>query len=193
MTSPEGSTPRFLPEVRETIAIPTKRCKTEGNPRATCAAEKDTGSRIAHKINKLLNTGAVREVDGKARELLHIHPLSVATDLSLLSRTTSNKQGGTSQMQSAIGRRPINTAGTISSLHVVLSPVDKRNTRAVAREVAEAQSEQGHLSRSWPKTTEEQHTHVQAHQEWMPSLNTSIGPVDLCGEVSGSCQPRNDG
>ncbi|KAK6036610.1 reverse transcriptase [Cooperia oncophora] len=42
-------------------------------------------------------------------------------------------------------------AGTLSSLHTVLNIVDKRNTRAVSREIAAAQAQDWPLSKAWPK------------------------------------------
>ncbi|PIO60977.1 reverse transcriptase [Teladorsagia circumcincta] len=55
-----------------------KRMRTEGDRLAISAEEKATGPKNAQEINKLLSTGAIREVLCDSQQQLHIHPLSVA-------------------------------------------------------------------------------------------------------------------
>ncbi|KAK6042084.1 reverse transcriptase [Cooperia oncophora] len=71
-------------------------------------------------------------------------------------------------------------AGTLSSLHVVLKMRDKRNTRAVCREIAAAQSQGWPLSKKWFKTNEERlELHYWAHElQNSPQLSLRPGVED---------------
>lgn len=126
---------------------------------------------VDREIADLLATGAIREVPDSF-ESLHVHPLSVAKGPILFV------QDGSSRSRNATGvpRRILN--GTTSSMHLVLNAEDKRCTRAVAREVAKAQTEEWSHRKTWDKTQEESNISAQALQEPTPSLNPNLGKTD---------------
>uniref|UniRef100_A0A912MRP5 Uncharacterized protein n=1 Tax=Haemonchus contortus TaxID=6289 RepID=A0A912MRP5_HAECO len=71
------------------ISTTTKKRRIEEKRHVICAEEKATGPKSVQEVNKLLSTGAIREVHGDSH-VLHFHPLSVAKGLISIERAGSS-------------------------------------------------------------------------------------------------------
>nr|CDJ96298.1 unnamed protein product [Haemonchus contortus] len=102
------------------IATTTKKRRIEEKRHAICAEEKATGPKSVQEVNKLLSTGAIREVHGDSHDL-HFHPLSVAKG------PISIGQAGSSLKKSANGRLHKHVNDTSAPAHQELTHSSTQN------------------------------------------------------------------
>ncbi|EYB84156.1 hypothetical protein Y032_0322g2445 [Ancylostoma ceylanicum] len=100
--------------------------------------------------------------------LFSILPEKRALEPYLSSRMISQKQDGSSRKTNVNGSQPT-------------SRVDKRYTRAVSREIANAQSQEWPLSRRWQKSEEESLIRAPTQQESMRSHTLPLGDTNSFG------------
>ncbi|KAK5969031.1 Ribonuclease HI [Trichostrongylus colubriformis] len=108
----------------------------------------------------------------------HIDLSSMVISLSLdrLTKAIQRLRVMTQRMKPSLYDR-LRWAGTLSSMHVVPDYVDKRFTRAVAREIAAAQVKEWLLSKTWDKTAEEQIELQYWEQKLRSSPQACLKPV----------------